>query len=223
MPGPLTCDQETERTPNGLPSSAALPSSDAADTGQGTSRSGPASTTGGKFERPVASTSTVVVSPTVIDCAGKVAESLSTYMPGWENRAIVSVAAASSNVTLPGPETALQAISITSPRAPWTVPFSAAAGAMTVCEGPAETNGLASAASTVTRISRVPWSSPSLAESRSRYSPGALNVAVVESSVASAKETVPEPATLLQLVVSVDPAGRPSSDTLPASCAADGR
>src|SRR5512134_2877500 len=71
-------------------------------------------------------------------------------------------------------------------------------------------------ASTVTRRSSKLLNSPSLAVTRSTYTPGAEKVAVVDTAEGSTKVTAPGPRTLVQVVVLSAP-GRPSSTIVPAS------
>src|SRR5690606_29472803 len=75
---------------------------------------------------------------------------------------------------------------------------------------------------TATDVSSVAVSAPSLVVSRSVWSPGALKVAVVAGEDGLAKVTVPGPDSLLEDVVSVLPAGKPSSVAEPLSVAAEG-
>ncbi|MEQ1872029.1 MAG: hypothetical protein ABL961_18590, partial [Vicinamibacterales bacterium] len=71
-------------------------------------------------------------------------------------------------------------------------------------------------------MSSDPGNAESLAVSRNVYRPGALNVAVVDALLASAKTTAPGPSSFSQSRVSCPPAGRPSSVTEPFNVADDG-
>ena len=62
----------------------------------------------------------------------------------------------------------------------------------------------------------------SLAVSRNTYDPVKGNVAVVDAAFAFANVAVPGPLTLLHVVVSVPPAGNPSSVTVPFNVTAFG-
>jgi hypothetical protein len=75
----------------------------------------------------------------------------------------------------------------------------------------------------VTVTSSFALRAESLALSRKTYVPAAPNDAVVEVALALANVTVPGPLILLQVEVSVEPCGKPSSVAVPLSVADEGR
>src|SRR6267142_519747 len=92
--------------------------------------------------------------------------------------------------------------------------------------GPASTTGgfpPVSAGLTTIVTSLLEDKAPSLAVNRSTYVPAADKLAVVLCAFALPNVTVPGPLTLDQVVVSMLPAGRPSSVAVPFNLAEAGR